>query len=232
MNKYRVPLGLTPNEPCSYLPKEQQSLAFVILPHLLSSENYNQWLQAGFRRTGNNLYRPQCENCSRCHSLRIDIQHFSPSKSQKRQLNQLSKLEVHFQDTLDKNWFSLYEAYISERHREGAMFPANQKDFLSFIQSHWQETRYLHLYEKGELIAVAITDVFHSAYSAIYSFFAPQHKLSLGSLCVLAQIQEAKRKGQAWLYLGFQIDTCQAMNYKDKFKPNQKYINNTWVQTE
>lgn len=232
MNKISIKIGLTPPQTCSYLPTQEQSLAFVLSPELHSTENYQQLLSSGFRRTGENIYRPQCANCSACHSLRIDTLHFSPSKSQKRQLNQLSKLEVRVQDRLDINWYPLYERYILSRHQNGVMYPPNKDEFLAFIQSPWQDTQYLHLYDCGTLIAIATTDVFKDAYSAIYTFFDPDSKLSLGSLCVLAQIQHGQNNRRPWLYLGFQIEGCSSMNYKKKFKPNQRYINGSWKTEE
>lgn len=222
-------VGVTPPHSCSYLPEQQQSLAVVLEPDLQSIEGYQVLIASGFRRSGDTLYRPQCATCSACHSLRVDTFQFTPTKSQKRQLNQLSKLTVRVEETLDPNWFALYERYIAERHQQGSMFPANKEDFLAFIQCHWQKTNYLHLFEGEKLIAVAVTDIIINGYSAIYSFFEPQHPWSLGSLCVLAQIQQAKNNNLPWLYLGFQIDKSPSMNYKKKFAPNQRYIDGAWI---
>jgi arginine-tRNA-protein transferase len=31
-----------------------------------------------------------------------------------------------------------------------------------------------------------------------------------------------------WLYLGYQIDECPAMNYKTRFHPHQRLVNQRW----
>ena len=232
MIKHAIKLGVMAASPCNYLPLEKESIAIVMDDDVLSSDGYNALVQAGFRRSGNNIYRPHCGACTACHSLRVSVEHFQPSKSQKRQLNQLKRLDLQLKDALDDNWFELYDRYISARHRDGSMYPARKDDFLSFVQSDWLTVRYLHVYDQGRLIAIAVTDDVDAGYSAIYSFFDPDHSWSLGSLCVLAQLTLASENQKPWLYLGFQIDACSAMSYKEKFKPNQRYIAGEWVSFE
>lgn len=225
-------IGLTDTQTCSYLPAQQERLAVVMEKKLHSAAGYNFLIQAGFRRSQEMLYRPHCDNCSACESLRIDVAHFTPSKSQKRQLKQLDKLRCEYKETLDDDWFALYSAYIEQRHADGSMYPPDKEGFLQFIQASWQTTRYLHLYQDEQLIAVAVTDSLPQGLSAMYSFFSPTHPWSLGSLCVLAQLVIAKKQQLPWIYLGYQIDECDAMNYKKKFTPHQRYRNECWQDDE
>ncbi|MBV7297610.1 arginyltransferase [Enterovibrio paralichthyis] len=228
MTSRPIKFGIMAPSNCSYLPGQQESVAVLLEPDMHSEEGYNLLIQSGFRRSGNNIYRPHCLACTACQSLRINVAEFAPSKSQKRHISQLKRLHTVISDQLDDNWFALYEHYISVRHRNGSMYPANKNDFLSFVQSRWQRSLYLHLYENGQLIAIAVTDVLDNGLSAIYSFFDPEHPWSLGSLCVLAQIRLAQDYQLPWLYLGFQIDECSAMNYKRKFNPHQRYVAGEW----
>lgn len=231
MTNRAIKIGVMAPSTCSYLPSQQESVAVLLDPDLHSAAGYDALIQAGFRRSGNNIYRPHCQACTACHSLRVDVAHFTPSRSQKRHLSQLKRLTVVAKETLDPAWFSLYERYISARHRNGSMYPANKRDFSSFVQSDWQPSCFIHLYQDETLIGVAVTDILDNGYSAIYSFFEPEHNWSLGSLCVLAQLQLAQENNIPWLYLGFQIEDCMAMNYKKKFKPHQRYIAGEWVTT-
>lgn len=228
MTSRPIKFGVMAPSNCSYLPGQQESVAVLLEPDMHSEEGYNLLIQSGFRRSGNNIYRPHCLACTACQSLRINVAEFAPSKSQKRHIGQLKRLHTVINDQLDDNWFALYEHYISVRHRNGSMYPANKNDFLNFVQSRWQRSLYLHLYENGQLIAIAVTDVLDNGLSAIYSFFDPEHPWSLGSLCVLAQIRLAQDYQLPWLYLGFQIDECSAMNYKRKFNPHQRYVAGEW----
>ncbi len=232
MIKNTIQLGLTPEIPCPYLSEQKERLGLIIDPPYLSSEGYNLLIQQGFRRTGDNIYRPCCKNCQACQSLRVDANNFMPSKSQKKQLKQLAKLNVIFKNQLDKNWFSLYESYINKRHHTGNMYPANKASFIEFTHSQWQQVIFMHLYENEKLIAIAVTDVLSTGLSALYTFFEPEHPYSLGSISILAQLIKTKALNLPWLYLGFQIDACQSMKYKTKFKPNERFIKEKWEKTK
>ncbi len=232
MIKNTLQLRLTPEQPCPYLSGQKERIALVIDKSYLSPKGYDLLAQQGFRRTGEHIYSPYCKNCQACQSLRVDVNHFTPSKNQKKQLKQLGKLEVIFKEKLDDNWFSLYESYIEQRHRTGSMYPANKASFIEFTHSKWQPVIFMHLYENKKLIAIAVTDVLNTGLSALYTFFAPEHPYSLGSICILAQLTKAKQLNLPWLYLGFQIDACQTMKYKTKFKPNERFIKGRWEETE
>lgn len=231
MTSYRnlsLRIGLTPTSSCNYLPEAQEQLGVVMDHHWLTPEGYGLLLASGYRRSGSAVYRPMCRLCEACTPLRIDCRHFQPSKSQKRQLNQMKSLHWEFKPTLDENWFTLYEKYIRLRHANGTMYPANKEQFYDFCTAAWMDTLFLHVYDQDRLIAIAVTDMFSDALSAVYSFFDPDSPLSLGTLCVLFQIQYARQTGRAWLYPGYQIDACKAMNYKVRFKPHQKLHDGQW----
>lgn len=227
-NKLSLRIGLTPTSECNYLPDEQEQLGVVMDHQWLTPLGYGVLIASGYRRSGNAVYRPMCQHCQSCTPLRIDCESFAPSKSQKRQRNQMKKLRWEFKSTLDSNWFTLYEKYIRLRHSDGTMYPANKEQFFDFCTAEWMDTLFLHVYEDDALIAVAVTDVFDDALSAVYSFFEPDSVLSLGTLCVLYQIQYGRQTGRKWLYPGYQIDNCKAMNYKIRFKPYQKLLNGCW----
>lgn len=232
MIKNTIQLGLTPEIACPYLSEQKERIGLVMDAPFFSPEGYDLLAQQGFRRTGDNIYRPCCKSCQACQSLRVDANNFTPSKSQKKHLKQLAKLNVVFKEKLDENWFSLYERYINQRHRTGSMYPANKASFIDFTHSQWQKIIFMHLYDNGKLIAIAVTDVLKSGFSALYTFFEPEHHYSLGSICILAQLQKAKQVNLPWVYLGFQIDACQTMNYKTKFKPNERFIKGKWEKSE
>jgi len=228
MNNLSLRIGLTPFSYCNYLPGKQEQLGVVMDQHWLSPKGYSVLLASGYRRSGCSVYKPMCEQCTACTPIRVDCQFFTPSKSQKRQLNQMKKLRWEFKAELDDNWFTLYEKYIRLRHSDGAMYPANKQQFFDFCTAEWMDTLFLHVYEDDTLIAIAVTDVFVDALSAVYSFFEPDSTFSLGTLCVLFQIQYCQQTGRKWLYPGYQIDDCKAMNYKIRFKPHQKLILGRW----
>lgn len=228
MNDLSFRIGLTPTSDCNYLPNQREQLGVVIDQDWFSPHGYQLLIASGYRRSGKAIYKPMCSACQACVPLRVDCFLFSPSKSQKRQLNQMKKLRWEFKPQLDDDWFTLYEKYITARHANGSMYPPNKAHFFEFSTAEWMDSLFLHVYDDQKLIAIAVTDVFEHALSAVYSFFDPDSTLSLGTLCVLFQIQYSRKTGRRWLYPGYQIDGCKAMNYKVRFQPHQKLIDGQW----
>ncbi|MGB2079035.1 MAG: arginyltransferase [Vibrio sp.] len=230
MSSESIPLGLCPIQTCSYLPKQNEQIAVVFESRFQTPQYYEAFLDMGFRRSGEMIYRPNCPSCQACQSIRILTPAFKPSRSQKRLIKQAQKLAIRWQvkDKMDENWYPLYDAYICARHRDGSMYPPDRKTFESFSQSEWLNVKYLHLYQDEKLIAIAVIDVLADSLSAFYTFFDPENPLSLGSLAILYQVEVAQINNKKWLYLGFQIDECPAMSYKDRYHPHQKLVNQTW----
>ncbi|GAM72638.1 leucyl/phenylalanyl-tRNA-protein transferase [Vibrio sp. JCM 19236] len=79
----------------------------------------------GFRRSGDTIYRPHCESCNKCVAIRVDVERFKPSKSQKRLLNKGKDLVWEVKREIDQDWFDIYSRYITERHQNGSMYPPN-----------------------------------------------------------------------------------------------------------
>ena len=79
--------GVTQPFDCSYLPDRQEQLLVYIPEESPCASHYTQLIQAGFRRSGDQIYRPHCEACQKCESIRVKVKQFKPSKSQKRILN-------------------------------------------------------------------------------------------------------------------------------------------------
>jgi len=226
---HQIRIGLTNNHPCSYLKDRMERVAVALDTDMQSGENYEILLANGFRRSGDTIYKPHCDTCSACHALRISVPDFHPSKSQKRLINKVKdKIKWELKTELDPNWFSLYAQYIKARHRNGTMYPPQKDEFDKFARSEWLDTRYLHIYEDGRLIAIAVTDVLPHSASAFYTFFDPTSPLSIGTLAVLLQLEYCKKSGKQWLYLGYQIDECPAMNYKVRFQRHQRLVNQRW----
>ncbi|MDP5255068.1 MULTISPECIES: arginyltransferase [unclassified Vibrio] len=221
-------IGLTQQHTCSYLSDRQERVAVAMSPEFHNESGYQVLLANGFRRSGDTIYTPHCDACSACQSIRIPIADFQPSRSQKRLLNQSHQITMVMKTKLDDGWFELYSRYIEARHRGGTMYPPNRETFQTFANCQWMQTHYLHLYQKNQLIAVAVTDVTPTAASAFYTFFDPDSVLSLGTLAVLQQVKWCQQMNKDWLYLGYQIDECPAMSYKVRFHRHQRLVNQRW----
>ena len=104
-----------------------------------------------------------------------------------------------------------------------------EEDFKQFLYSDWSDTQFIELRLKGRLVAVAVTDILSDGLSAVYSFFNPEmEKRSLGTYCILKQVEHAKTQGLDYVYLGYWIENHEKMHYKNNFKPLQLYIGEQW----
>ncbi|NRA62703.1 MAG: arginyltransferase [Psychrobium sp.] len=225
-----IPLGITNEFACSYLADRQEQLVVVHPTQELSSELYRQLMAQGFRRSANQVYRPQCPTCKACQSLRIVIDDFKPSNSQKRIRNKNADLKINIASNTKPIYFELYSDYINARHKTGSMYPPTIDTMESFTKCSWLDIVFLETYLDDKLVSVAVCDLLDDALSAVYTFFDPSlDKRSLGSFNILQQVQLAKQLNRQYLYLGFQIDDCAAMNYKKNYRTNERFINFQWI---
>lgn len=227
-------VGMTKSFTCSYLPEQQERILVLIDSEFNAPYFYPSLIANGFRRNGDQLYRPQCELCQACQSLRIPVKDFKISKSQKRILSKNKHLSVVLSKAPKDNYYALYARYINTLHRDGTMFPATQKQYDDFLISTWNQPLYLEVYDNEKLIAVSVTDQVYAkktqAWSAFYCFFDPEYrKNSIGKFAILSQLTLANQYDIDWLYLGYQIDACQKMNYKTEFKPHQLFKDDEWI---
>ena len=224
-----VKLGISQLFPCSYLNEEQERLLVVLDADFYRPKRYEHLLSLGLRRSSDQIYRPHCPECSACKAIRLDVEHFTMTKSQKRILNKSRQFNLQVSDHSKEIYYPLYEKYISKRHADGAMYPPSIEQYNSFLTCSWLDINYLELWFKDQLIAVAVTDTLDNSLSAIYTFFDPDfEQYSLGTMMILNQLRFAREHAKHYLYLGYQIDQCDKMNYKTKFKPYQKLNGNIW----
>ncbi len=226
-----IKLYATHEHPCSYLEGKSARTAFVDPEIEIEKTIYSTLSNYGFRRSGINVYRPHCGECQACIAIRISVNDFKLSKSQKRCLKRNSDIDlVTVESIATDEHYELYHRYISERHSDGDMYPPNRKQYDEFLAPVWDITRYIEFRCEGKLLGVAVTDALTQGYSAIYTFFEPNEiKRSLGVFGILSQIEFTRQKQQPYLYLGYWIKDCQKMSYKVQYKPLQMLINNQWV---
>ena len=229
MTEIALRIGLTPEHGCSYLPDEAEQLMVLLDDKHRNPVGYENLLVAGFRRSGNDLYRPHCQGCSACHSLRIPVRQFTASRSQKRiqHNNRDIRLVLSTQDKPE--YYDLFARYIHERHHDGSMFPATRNQYDGFLLCDWLTPYFLEFRLNQQLVALAITDPLPHSLSAMYTFFDPAFAdRSLRALAVLTQLELAQRMNRQWLYLGYQVDACRKMKYKTKFHPHELLCGHEW----
>lgn len=223
---------VTAPHPCSYLADREAVTLFLDPDAVVDKSLYSQLSDIGFRRSGENVYRPHCVDCNQCQASRINAKKFIPSRSQKRIANKNKDLVVEKLTSIDNDrCYELYSRYINSRHRDGDMYPATRQQYRSFLSAQWGITAYLGFYLEHKLVAVAVIDEMDTGMAAVYTFFCPdQTKRSLGVFAVLKQIELVKSTPQPFVYLGYYIKDCEKMSYKSNYYPLEVLRCGRWVE--
>ena len=227
----RLKFYATQAHPCSYLPTEQATTLFLDPSQPMDAQVYAELSEVGFRRSGDHLYRPHCQNCSACVPARLPAADFTPNRQQRRIHSRNADLQVQAaRPTFSEEYYDLYARYIEQRHADGDMYPPNREQFSTFLVRDLPFSRFYEFRLNGRLLAVAVTDVLPNGLSAVYTFYDPdeEHR-SLGRYAILWQIAETARLGLHALYLGYWIKNCRKMNYKTQYRPTELFVNQRWV---
>ncbi len=217
-------------EPCSYL-ENRKSISAFANPYIdMDMQTYNTLIEHGFRRSGGYVYRPHCNNCQECISVRVPTKDYQFSKNEKRLLKKNKDITILcVQDKFKTEHFDLYSRYLASRHDDSSMSNPSKSDYHRFLICDWSETQFIEYRLNKVLIGVAVTDIVEDGLSALYTFFDPDHdKKSIGHFSILQQIQLAKTRGLSYLYLGYWINNCQKMSYKKRYKPLEAFIDEHW----
>lgn len=237
---------LTSLQPCPYLENRLERKLFTHLGSEKSVSYFHQLHTSGFRRSQTIAYRPHCEGCSACISVRIVVDDFERTKSQKRIWNLNKDLRSHRLDALSSSeQYALFKAYVEQRHFDGGMAGMSYFDYQAMIEdtvieSFVAEYRLDHSANSkdqnkaqstsSDLIGVALCDQLNDGISLVYSFFEPSlQSRSLGSYIILETVEYARSLGLPYVYLGYWVEGSQKMDYKTRFQPQEHLIGEDWV---
>ncbi len=226
-----IPLLITAPHPCSYLKDEQAQTVFVNPSFELNTGIYSELIARGFRRSGDDVYRPHCAQCRQCVPVRLAVAEFKPNRNHKRCLQKNRQTTVIIKPAVfEQAHYDLYLRYQHQRHADGSMANSSPDEYIKFLGNSWCNTQFIEFSINDELAAVAIVDCLDHALSAVYTFFDPKFSShSPGVYAVLWQIQYAQKQGLDWLYLGYWIADCQKMSYKNQYQPLQGFIDQQWT---
>jgi leucyl-tRNA---protein transferase len=218
---------MTATAPCPYLPGQTERKVFANLPFSDGAHVNDELTQAGFRRSQNIAYRPACETCDACLSVRIPIGKFTASRTQRKVLNRnadLVRTLVEAEATVEQ--FSLLRRYLTTRHPGGGMTDMGWLDYVAMVEDTAVRTHLIEYRlpdvdgEKGALVAVTLTDLLKDGLSMVYSFFDPEmERRSLGVFAVLDHLKQARAVRLPYVYLGYWVQGSDKMDYKAGFRP-------------
>lgn len=227
---------LTSVAPCPYLPGQTERKVFANLPFSDGAHVNDELTQAGFRRSQNIAYRPACETCDACVSVRIPTGEFVFSRSQRRILRaneDLSRDLVEAEATTEQ--FELLRKYLNARHPQGGMSGMGWLDYVAMVEDTAVRT---HLIEyrlpssdggPGDLVGVCLTDLLSDGLSMVYSFFDPElEERSPGRFAILDHIRQALTVNLPYVYLGYWVRGSRKMDYKASFRPMEQLTRLGW----
>jgi arginine-tRNA-protein transferase len=227
------------------LPGQEERKVFTHLVGDRAAELNDLLTHGGFRRSQSIAYRPACESCRSCISVRVVADDFRPSRSmrriQDRNRDVIGEMRVAVPTS---EQYSVFRSYLDARHRDGGMADMSVLDYAMMVEDSHVETRMVEYRRRGpdsaingrgsgELLAVALTDVLSDGLSMVYSFFTSDVSArSLGTFMILDHIARASRMLLPYVYLGYWVRGSRKMDYKGRFLPQERLTSDGWKRVE
>jgi leucyl-tRNA---protein transferase len=223
-----------PTRQCSYLPDRDATLEYELVATMTPGE-YLQRMLDGWRRFGHMMFHTTCGACRECRPLRVDAARFRPDRSQRRARKANEDVQLRIgQPAVTREKLDLYDRYHAFQEDEKgwpAHTPKEADEYAESFVNHPFPVEEWCYYLRGRLIGVGYVDAIadvppdlkgHEGLSAIYFFWEPEERSrGLGTFNVLSAIDEARRRGLPWVYMGYYVAGCPSMEYKPRFAPNE-----------
>jgi len=235
---------VTTPSPCPYLPGRKERKVFTHLVGGTAIPLNDALALVGFRRSQNVTYRPACQDCNACVSVRVLAAEFQPGRSLRRILNLNADLVVREVEAVaSAEQYEIFCEYIEQRHADGGMADMTLYDFVQMVEEGQVNSSVVEYRRKvpgtppghdgGQLVAAVLIDRLQDGLSMIYSFFRPEEtRRGLGTFMILDTLARAKRLELAHVYLGYWVKGSDKMDYKSRFRPQEKLIGQNWRRTE
>jgi len=235
---------LTAPTPCPYLEGFQERKVFTHLVGDKAGELNDLLTHGGFRRSQSIAYRPACDLCRACVSVRVVAGEFQPSRNMRKVAQRNADLVGEMREALPTSeQYSVFRAYLDARHHDGGMADMTVLDYAMMVEDSHVSTHIIEYRRRtadtgitgkgGDLVAAALTDILGDGLSMVYSFFEPgERDRSLGTFMILDHIARARSMGLPYVYLGYWIDGSSKMGYKGRFLPQQRLAPSGWLRVD
>lgn len=232
---------LTAPAPCPYLEGRKERKVFTHLVGERAVQVNDMLTQGGFRRSQNIAYRPACEDCRACVSVRIiaDAFEYTPSFRRILKVNR-DVVGRQLPPAPSSEQYALFRHYLDHRHARGGMADMSALDYAMMVEDTHVNTAVIEYRRRGPdtgisgrgagpLLAVALTDVLANGLSMVYSFFdCERAHRSLGTYMILDHVERARKMGLPYVYLGYWVKGSHKMEYKMRFQPQEQLTVTGW----
>lgn len=225
---------LTAPAPCPYLQGRMERKVFTHLVGERADQMNDILTQGGFRRSQNIAYRPACEGCRSCVSVRVRVDDFDWRRRFRRVWRMNKDLIGTAADARPSSeQYDLFRGYLDARHTHGGMADMTMLDYTLMVEDTHVSTFMVEYRVRGidsgitgigegPLIGCALTDTMSDGLSMVYSFYDPSDRQrSLGTYMILDHIQRAKALRLPYVYLGYWVNGSPKMDYKTEFQPQE-----------
>lgn len=221
-------------EECIYRPGQVSRCPARVPLQRLGPEQLDMLLEEGDQRVGGSVFRTECPFCTACEPVRIDIEAFQASRSQRRVWKKNADVRVEIgPPTLERRRVKLWNRH---RRLRGLMTERSRRDAVGYFEwlvetcAPTVEFRY---YVEERLSAVSVLDLGRTSANSAYCYFDPsQSDRSLGVYSVLHEIEWCRTLGMKWYYLGLWVADCEALRYKTNYHPHERLVGKRWVRVE
>ena len=218
--------------PCPYIAGRAERKLIVELNGRGAPGFYDALSRVGFRRSPRFAYRPACRACAACVPVRIAVEHFAPTRSIRRVRNAHAGLAASVlapRATIEQ--FRLFIAYQHSRHRDSEMAIMTYGDYRGMIEDTALRSAVVEFRgPEGRLVAVSLIDRLDDGISAVYTFYDPARRPGgLGTGSILWLVEECRRQGLPYVYLGYWIAESPKMAYKARFPALERLNGGDWV---
>lgn len=208
---------------CSYFSNEISDIRYRYVNNC-TKQDYLNMLEHGWRRFGKMHFVPECKDCTKCISMRIDVENFKFSKNHKKILSKNRDTKIYIESpSMTKEHLALYDKYHKYMHEKKGWnyYPIDPAEYTrSYIVGNLAFAKELLYMRDNKLVGVALVDILPKGISSIYCFYDHDYEhLSLGKFSILAQLKIAKELKIPYIYLGYWIKDHFSMGYKEYYQP-------------
>lgn len=222
-------------EACVYRPGQIARCPARAPVESLTPEQLDLLLDEGDQRVGGTVFRTECPFCSACEPVRIDVNDFRPSRSQRRAWK---RNEGELRVEMGPPALSRRRVMLWNRHRRvrGLLTSYSRKDPLGYHEwlvetcAPTVEVRY---FEAEHLVGLSLLDIGRVSANSAYHYFDPSlSRRAIGVYSVLKEIELCKSLGVRYYYLGLWAADSDPLLYKASYYPHERLISGTWQRFE
>jgi len=215
------------NTVCPYLENKIFTSKNLIV-NSIDNEGLESLLENGYRHFGTYFFKPECFLCNKCRPIRIPVDSFNLSRSDKRVINKNKMFSVNIIDK-SESYTEYYNLYCEHKKRFKDKSEESYDNWISSFFADQSFNKILEIKDRDNLVAVTHLDVTKNIISAVYCYWNKNYgAYSPGKFSILSGIEKAKKMNIKYYYLGYYIKENVHMSYKKHYQPNQILVDDEW----